>query len=99
MPGHEAEGAGIEQFDLRRESVVLLQVADEMDAEALVREEQVARTQDQGLHPTLMRVSSLSFGSMVWTAQAMQGSKEWTVRRTSSGFSGWATGLPTREAS
>jgi len=25
------------------------------------------------------------FGSMIWTAQAMQGSKEWIVRRISSG--------------
>jgi hypothetical protein len=36
---------------------------------------------------------------MVWTAQAMQGSKEWTVRKTSSGLSGWTTGLPTSDAS
>ena len=32
--------------------------------------------------------------STTWTAQAMQGSKEWTVRRISSGCFGSATGVP-----
>jgi hypothetical protein len=96
---HEAQGAGIEQFHVGRKGAVALQVADEMDAKPFVREEQVARAEDEGLHPTLMRVMGFPSGSMVWTAQAMQGSKEWMVRRTSRGFSGSTTGLPTRDAS
>ncbi len=32
--------------------------------------------------------------STTWTAQAMQGSKEWTVRRISSGCFGSAIGVP-----
>lgn len=34
----------------------------------------------------------------MWTAQAMQGSNEWMVRRTSRGCSGSATGFPRSEA-
>jgi len=39
-----------------------------------------------------VRISPL--GSMIWTAQAMQGSKEWIVRRISSGWSAFASFRP-----
>ena len=87
MPGHEAEGAGVEQFNLGWKSIVVLQVSDEMDAEALVQEEQVARTQDQNLHPTLTRVSSLPDGSMVWTAD--RAGPDWRLVAPGAPFLGW----------
>ena len=43
--------------------------------------------------------SDMRLPSTRCTAQAMQGSKEWMVRNTSSGFSGSAMGLPTRQRS
>jgi hypothetical protein len=46
VANHKPQGAGIEQFHVGREGVVALQVADEMDAESFVREEQVARAED-----------------------------------------------------
>src|SRR6516225_2420895 len=45
-------------------------------------------------HATLTRASSRRVVSTTWTPQAMQGSKEWTVRRISIGRCGSATGVP-----
>lgn len=47
----------------------------------------------------LTRTISRCSVSTMWMAQAMQGSKEWTVRSTSRGLSGSATGLSIREDS
>ena len=50
-------------------------------------------------HSALTRTISPPAPSSMWMAHARQGSNEWTVRITSSGFSGSATGLPISEAS
>lgn len=50
-------------------------------------------------HSAFTRTTSPPLPSSMWMAQARQGSKECTVRITSSGFSGSATGLPTSDAS
>src|SRR6185369_3559983 len=64
-------------------------------------EDTAARWSEDRTRPyrTLTFVISFPSGSIACTAQAIQGSKEWIVRSTSSGLSAWATGLPTSDAS
>ena len=51
--------------------------------------------------PQTTRISTgpAASGPQAWTAQAVQGSNEWTVRRISTGLAGSATGVPTSASS
>ena len=57
-------------------------MADDGGADAVVSQEDVADAVDGGLHKTFTFAMLRPERSKVWTAQAMQGSKEWMVRRT-----------------
>ncbi len=95
-----AGGAAVEQLDAGGEAVFAPQRLDDAHTHRLVAQEQVAHSQDQGIHhSTFTRVTSPFWASTTWTAQDMQGSKEWMVRTTSRGLAGSATGVPTRDCS
>ena len=70
-------------------------------SDAVVAQQHVADPADQDLlpHSTFTLAICRPDGSKVWQAQAMQGSNECTVRRTSSGSSGRASGVCSSDAS
>src|SRR5574337_338882 len=84
--------AGAQQFnDVRAEAIIAQQHVTEPDDGNWRREARVHRT----FTVAIVRPST----SSVWQAHAMHGSKECTVRRISSGFSGLAIGVFSSAAS
>src|SRR3954467_13054262 len=76
-----------------------LEVTGDGGTDAVVTHENVADAVDGNLHSTFTFDTLFPAGSNMWTAQAMHGSNEWTVRRTSSGCAASAIGLPRSDAS
>src|SRR5580700_973374 len=93
--------ANVHQLNLSAELILRFQTRDGVRTKAVVLEQNVAHTGDKNSwsHRTFTDAIFFPSGSKVWHAQAMQGSKECTVRKTSSGFSGSAMGLPSSDIS
>lgn len=102
-------GAEIHHFHIRTTFVRATKQFDSERTKAIIAQQNVSdsshraslwRIRDgSSIHCTFTCAISRPVTSRVWQEHAMQGSKECTVRSTSSGFSGSATGVPTSELS
>ena len=92
--------AKIRDLDVIVEGVGRLQQSDDVGTDRVVAKQDVADAADEHvLHRIFATPILRPEGSNAWQAQAMQGSNEWTVRNTSSGSSGFASGVCRSEAS
>src|SRR5450755_2202937 len=96
----ESRRSQVGDFNARFEIIAGGQKTRHIGADAIVSQQDAADAADQNVsHSTFTLAICRPDGSKVWQAQAMQGSNECTVRRTSSGSSGLASGVCSSEAS
>src|SRR3954464_10710508 len=94
----ESRRADVDELDTFGRLVGRLEHADDERSKAIVAHQHVSQTKDPD-HNAFTFAISVPSTSTVWMAHARQGSKECTVRISSSGRCGSATGLPTSDAS
>src|SRR5512135_935744 len=99
----EAKRAAVEEFDVRWIPKGFLQKRNSVHPHTLIGIQRIPDAENEiSAHRghVLLRVTfnpvetlptSFPSTSIIWMAQAMQGSNEWTVRRISSGHSGFAS--------
>src|SRR5271166_4231108 len=93
-------GPQVGDFDAIVEFVAGGQKPRDVRPDAVIPQPDVSDPANQHLlHSTFTLAIWRPDGSNAWQAQAMQGSKECTVRKTSSGSSGRASGVCSSEAS
>ena len=81
----ECRRAQIFQIYIFLKGVAGLELMKDVGTHSVIAEEDIADARDQyPLHNTFTSAIRLPSGSKVWQAHAMQGSKEWIVRTTSS---------------
>ena len=96
----KSRSSQIDDFDAIVELIAGSQKPRHVRSDAIIAQQNVADPADQHfLHNTFTLAICRPDGSKVWQAQAMQGSKECTVRKTSSGSSGRASGVCSSDAS
>jgi hypothetical protein len=96
----KGRGPQIGDFDALFELLVGGQKPRDIRSDTVIPQQDVSDSANQHLlHSTFTLAIWRPDGSKVWQAQAMQGSKECTVRKTSNGSSGRASGVCSSEAS